>query len=750
MKTLLSKHYSLEDISLTKMEGYNSSNYRVDAKQGRFVLKVYPVQEKEDVLAETAMIQQLDFLPKDATSNPIKNTNGDLLTHTILDGEEKILRLMFFVEGQFIAEAIHTDKLLRSLGAFIAKIDNHLIGYRNIGIQARSLDWDLKNINVSRQLKHHISSASDRKLVDYFFLQWDQHVYPKMTQLRKSIIHNDANDWNVLFKDDQVSGIIDFGDTAYTAIIFELAITLTYAMFGKDDPIASAIPVIEGYYAEFPLLEEELDLLYYLIAGRLCMGVCTTAKEKKLQPNNKYILISEAPGWELLRKWITISPIFARNQFYSAAGFELDCVPSEAEVLTRRHKSVSPIFSVSYKKPLYVEGAAFQYMYDKTGNTILDAYNNIPHVGHQHPKVVEAAQRQMAQLNINTRYLYDPLQEYAEKLLSKFSHTLTKVYFVNSGSAASDLAIRLAQKHTQRQKMIVMEHGYHGNTRLGIDISHYKYTSKGGAGLSKNIIEAKIPDTYRGSYKNNNGEAGQLYAEDLIKKITNNKGEVAGFITEPIVGCGGQIPLAKGYLKLVYKAIREQGGVCISDEVQTGFGRLGSHFWGYEWHDVVPDIVVLGKPMGNGHPIGAIITTDAIAESFDNGMEFFSSFGGNPVSCEIGSAVLDVIKEENLQQNSLEVGNYFMNQLKTLQKQFACIGDVRGSGLFIGIELIKDEHLSPDTVLAALVKNELRNRNILVSTDGPYDSVIKSKPPLCFTKENVDQVLSELQDIISK
>jgi 4-aminobutyrate aminotransferase-like enzyme/Ser/Thr protein kinase RdoA (MazF antagonist) len=750
MKTLLSEHYNLEDISLTKMEGYNSSNYRVDAKQGKFVLKVYPVQEKADVLAETAMIQQLAFLPEDAVSNPIKNVTGDLVTHALIDGEEKILRLMFFVEGQFIAEATHTDKVLRSLGSFIGKIDHHLIGYKNIGIQARNLDWDLKNINVSRQLKHHITSTSDRKLVEHFFIQWDQHVYPKMTQLRKSIIHNDANDWNVLVKDDQVSGIIDFGDTAHTAIIFELAITLTYAMFGKDDPIASAIPVIEGYQAEFPLFEEELDLLYYLIAGRLCMGVCTTANEKKLQPDNKYILISEAPGWELLRKWITISPVFARNQFYEAAGFELDTVPSEEEILTRRHKFISSIFSVSYRKPLYVEAAAFQYMYDKTGNTILDAYNNIPHVGHQHPKVVEAAQRQMAQLNTNTRYLYDPLQEYAEKLLSKFSSSLTKVYFVNSGSAASDLAIRLAQKHTQRQKMVVMEHGYHGNTRLGVDISHYKYTSKGGTGLSENIIEATIPDTYRGLYKNNNGEAGQQYAGDLIKKIKQSEGEIAGFITEPIVGCGGQVPLAKDYLKLVYKSIREQGGVCISDEVQTGFGRLGSHFWGYEMYDIVPDIVVLGKPMGNGHPIGAVITSDAIADSFDNGMEFFSSFGGNPVSCAIGFAVLNVIEEEKLQQNSLDVGDYFINELKRIQQQLDCIGDVRGSGLFIGIEFIKDENLDPDTALAALVKNELRNRNILVSTDGPYDSVIKSKPPLCFTKENVDQVISELHDIISK
>jgi len=427
-------------------------------------------------------------------------------------------------------------------------------------------------------------------------------------------------------------------------------------------------------------------------------------------------------------------------------GFEPSTFPSEEEVLKKRHQSVSPIFSVSYKKPLYLDSAAFQYMYDKTGNTILDAYNNIPHVGHQHPKIVAAGQRQMGQLNTNTRYLYDPLQEYAEKLLSKFPDALNKVYFVNSGSAASDLAIRLAKRHAQKQQMVVMEHGYHGNTKQGIDISHYKYKSKGGPGQSEGIIEAIIPGTFRGMYKGQN--AGALYAKDLIETINRNSGDIAGFISEPIVGCGGQVPLAKDYLKLVYPAIRNQGGVCISDEVQTGFGRLGSHFWGYEMYGVVPDIVILGKPMGNGHPIGAVVTTNEIAESFNNGMEFFSSFGGNPVSCAIGSAVLDVIDEEGLQKNSLEVGNYFMAQLSTLQNKFNCIGDVRGSGLFIGIELIKDDNLTPDTFLANTIKNELRNRNVLVSTDGPYDNVIKSKPPLCFSKENVDQVIFEFEKLL--
>lgn len=750
MEKLLSTHYNLTNSTLAKMEGYLSTNFKVQTDQGIFVLKVYPTEAAEEVVAETAMIQHLKHLNVSSVSKPVANKKGELITFTKVDGQPKLLRLLTFVEGDFLAEVTHTNDLMHSLGKFMAEIDKALLDFKSTGIAARKLDWDLQHINNCRLLKHEIVNPEERKLVDHFFLQWDQKIYLKLTNLRHSIIHNDANDWNVLVKNNCVSGIIDFGDAVYTPLINELAISMTYSLFGKEDPIASAKPIIEGYTAVLPLLEEEISLLYYLIAGRLITSVCKSAYEKKLKPDNKYITISEKPAWDLLKKWVTINPIYATNSFLKAAGLPIKPVSSVEDMIDRRHRSLSPVLSVSYKKPIYMNSAAFQYMFDQYGNSYLDAYNNIPHVGHQHPHVVESGQKQMAQLNTNTRYLYDSLQEYAERLLSKFPSSLNKVYFVNSGSAASDLAVRLAQTYTQKQNMVVMEHGYHGNTRMGIDISPYKYQSKGGKGKASHIIEAAIPDTYRGKYRTDNGEAGKAYAKDLIGQIENTDNGAAAFIAEPIIGCGGQVPLAKGYLETIYPAIQTQGGVCISDEVQTGFGRIGSHFWGYEMQNVTPDIVILGKPMGNGHPMGAVVTTDAIAGAFNNGMEFFSSFGGNPVSCAIGTAVLDVIEEEQLQRNAFTVGNYFMNELEQLKNEFASIGDVRGSGLFIGVEFIKDDQLTPNTELAQQIKNELRNRHILVSTDGPYDSVIKSKPPLCFTKPNVDQVVDEMRKILLK
>ena len=374
----------------------------------------------------------------------------------------------------------------------------------------------------------------------------------------------------------------------------------------------------------------------------------------------------------------------------------------------------------------------------------LDAYNNIPIVGHSHPKVTRAISKQINKLNTNTRYIYDQLYDYGSRLIKKFPKKLSKIYFVNSGSEASDLAIKIAFSHSKKNKIMVIENGYHGHTQRGTDISHYKFNNEKGQGKKDYIIKVPMPNTYNSIYKLPKIKIGKKYAEDAINKID----DVAAFISEPILGCGGQVPLAEGYLKEIYREVRKRGGVCISDEVQTGFGRLGKYFWGYEMHKVVPDIVILGKPMGNGHPIGAVITTDEIAKSFGKGVEFFSSFGGNPVSCAAGIAVLNVLEEEKLQENAYNVGKYYMRKLNELKKEFKNIGDVRGSGLFIGIEIIKENSKIPDTKLAQTIKNEFRKNQILVGSDGPYDNVIKSKPPICFSKENVNEVVYIFRSIL--
>ena len=417
-----------------------------------------------------------------------------------------------------------------------------------------------------------------------------------------------------------------------------------------------------------------------------------------------------------------------------------------------RKKHLAKNLSLSYNTPLNIERGYLHYLYDYQGRAYLDTVNNVNQVGHQHPRIVEAAKRQLSVLNTNTRYLYNVLSELSEKLLATFPPQLKVCFFVNSGSEANELALRLAKNYTQGEEMLVMEQGYHGNTNACIEISSYKFEGKGGKGAAKNIHVLPMPDTFRGKYRANTPNAGVLYAKfaaEAIEKIKQQKGKkLAAFICESILSCGGQIVLPENYLAEVYKNVRNAGGVCIADEVQTGLGRVGKHFWGFELQNVVPDIVTIGKPFGNGHPVAAVVTTQTIADAFANGMEYFNTFGGNPVSCAVALEVLKVIEEEKLQENALNVGNYLQSQLHLLKNQFSIIGDVRGEGLFLGFELIKNlETLEAADNQATYLINQMKEQGVLMSTDGPLHNVIKIKPPIIFRQDNADFLVDRLEKV---
>jgi len=755
LQDILINRFGIVAGSLDKLDSYDNVNWLVNEKDTgkKFILKIYDDHISRSLLeAETKILKKLTEWNPEVIPTPIPASDGKfIIAFQSENGENKYVRVLRYVEGKFLAEVEKNPELLASLGRFLAELDLQLLDYHDPVLEARQYRWDLQHFMLNEKLVEYIYDASKRKLVEYFFLQFKDLILPFLPVLRKSVIHNDANDWNLLVQNGRVSGIIDFGDTSFTPLINELAIGITYAVLDLKDPVTSASIIIRAYHQVFPLEETEVEILYYLIAARLCISVCNSAYSKKQNPENQYLVISEKPAWELLEKWFTINPLYAADQFRQAAGYSSHIKPELEQDLHNRWKYFSKTLSVSYTRPIKMVRAAFQYMYDADGNTYLDAYNNIPHVGHSHPRVVEAGRRQMASLNTNTRYLYDQLYAYANRLLSYFPPQLNKIFFVNSGSEASDLAIRLARTYSGYQNIMVMEYGYHGHTQTGIEISSYKFDGKGGPGQATHILKAPIPDIYRGKYRYDNPESGLLYARDAIHIMKQANKPIAAFIAEPIVGSAGQILLPPGYLKEIYTIIREKGGVCISDEVQTGFGRTGHHFWGFELHQVIPDIVILGKPMGNGHPIGAVVTIDKIVESFETGMEFFSSFGGNPVSCTIGLAVLDVIKEEELQKNAKETGEYWKDQLVQLKGRYPVIGDIRGSGLFLGVEFVNDpDSLEPATELAHFAKNELRNRGILVNTDGPFDNVFKIKPPMCFNRKNVELFISNLEDILRK
>jgi 4-aminobutyrate aminotransferase-like enzyme len=376
----------------------------------------------------------------------------------------------------------------------------------------------------------------------------------------------------------------------------------------------------------------------------------------------------------------------------------------------------------------------------------------VPIVGHSHPRVVRAAQAQLALLNTNTRYLHDNLTRYAERLTALMPDRLSVCFILNSASEANELALRLARAYTGREHLIVLDAAYHGHTGGLIDISPYKFNGPGGAGPKPWVHIAPIPDDYRGPYKRDDPAAGLKYAGHVAAIVDRLRAEgqgLAGYIAETLPSVGGQIVFPPGYLAEVYRHVRAAGGLCIADEVQVGFGRLGTHFWGFDTQGVAPDIVVLGKPIGNGFPLAALVTTPEIADAFDNGMEFFSTFGGNPVACAAGLAVLDVLRDERLQERALRVGGRLLAGLRGLVDRHPIVGDARGAGLFLGVELVRDRAtLEPAPAAAAYVVNRLRESGILAGTDGPYHNVIKIRPPLPFGDADADLLLETLDQLL--
>jgi 4-aminobutyrate aminotransferase-like enzyme len=356
----------------------------------------------------------------------------------------------------------------------------------------------------------------------------------------------------------------------------------------------------------------------------------------------------------------------------------------------------------------------------------------------------------MAVLNTNTRYLHKEIIAYAEALLKKLPPHLSVIHFVNSGSEANELALRMAKTVTGNKDILAIEVGYHGNTNAVMDVSSYKFEGKGGFTKPENTHILPLPDSYRGKYSGENcGIDYANHAKEIIQNLKAERKEIAGFIGESMISCGGQIVPPKNYFKEVYKHVREAGGICIADEVQTGFGRMGKTFWAFELYDVQPDIVTMGKPAGNGHPLAIVACKKEIAEKFNTGMEYFNTFGGNPVSCAIGRSVLEVIDEENLQQNAMEVGGFLITELKTLQKQFPIIGDVRGEGLFLGFEL-NDSKKNPLPEHASYLANRMKQLGILMSIDGPDHNVLKIKPPMVFSKANAEELIFRLKTVFGE
>jgi 4-aminobutyrate aminotransferase-like enzyme/Ser/Thr protein kinase RdoA (MazF antagonist) len=760
IKKMTLEFYGLQ-VSVTSLVSYSDWNFLLKTNQGeRYVLKIANEREPRNFL--DAQNKMMEFLAEQnytiCCPRVCKTGSGASITEIVSTaGTHHFLRMLTYLPGNIMGDVCkqtHSLELMENIGAFLGSMDKTLATFQHPALY-RYIIWDPRNCLDLIETIEHIDDTEQRNLVHHFLLQFQSEAISLLPKLPMQVIHNDANDYNLLVNDElqQATGLIDFGDIVFTSRISELAIAIAYAIHYKEDPLATAAALTRGYHNTYPLNEEECKALFYFITARLCTTVAISMQQLKLNPDNKYLNISVKPALDALKQLVTVDPNQAENMFRNACGFKVKEEGLEpAKIVTLREKYLGKSLSVSYKQPIKMVRGYMQYLFDETGRTYLDTVNNVCHVGHCHPRVVAAAQGQMGKLNTNTRYLHDNIIQYAMALSDTLPDPLNVCFFVCTGSEANELALRMARTFTGNRDFVVVDHAYHGNTNAIIEISPYKFDGPGGSGPAPHIHKTMMPDPYRGKYKSADPEAGSKYAKDVaraFKELQQNGRKAAAFIHESVPGVAGQIVLPDNYLKEAYGHARNAGAVCIADEVQIGFGRVGSHMWAFETHGVIPDIVTMGKPIGNGHPLAAVVTTTEIADAFNNGMEYFNTFGGNPVSCTTGLEVLKVIKDEKLQENAFTVGQYLKKGLTDQLSQYPIVGDVRGIGLFIGIELVKDHStLEPAKEEAYFIAEAMKEEGILISVDGPLHNVLKFKPPIQFNKQNANQYIETMDRIL--
>lgn len=432
------------------------------------------------------------------------------------------------------------------------------------------------------------------------------------------------------------------------------------------------------------------------------------------------------------------------NAFDMSRSAGLD--PQATALVERRRKTFGPTSMLFYEKPLNLVSGEGVWLTDADGRRYLDVYNNVPSIGHCHPRVVEAVARQMATLNTHTRYLYDNVYTYAERLLATFPKEVSNVVFTCTGSESVDLALRIARAVTKGTGIIATENAYHGNTTTATEISP---SSKSAEPRGANIFLVPAPDTYR----HPDGEAETAFVDSVGKALSDMKKagiRPAAMIADSILSSDGVYPGQPGFLAEAANLVRKAGGLYIADEVQPGFGRTGGHMWGFERHGLIPDLVVMGKPMGNGYPMGAVVVKPEILNVFGAKSGYFNTFGGSPVAAAAGMAVLDVIADEHLMENARDTGAYFLKRLQNLTKTSEHAGDARGAGLFLGFEVVTaKKSRKPDQTRAVTIVNALRDNGILTGTAGKHGNILKIRPPLCFKREHADMVATGLAEALA-
>ena len=743
------------------MGSERDQNFHLRAKDEReWVLKIANPGEDPAILdMQSQALLHIAQVDPDLAIPRVKTTPDGALFHQIdgPDGRRFIVRLLSFLPGDLLDDATPSPALERNIGAMTARLDRALRSFFHPAARHELL-WDLTQAPGLRTRTHHIGESALRHAIEEVLDHFDAEVLPQLRKLRAQVIHNDVSGANTIVDGNRVTGVVDFGDLIHAPLICELAVPIAELIAESTDPIATAAEIAAGYHAVTALEDDELRLVFDLVSTRCAMSVAIASWRVGDHPENTDYIMSDAQKYGTLleqmrdlgsdRMYARLRRACATPISVAVAHFDQKSLDPEnlQPMLERRRQSLGPGLELTYDRPLHVVRGEGVWLIDAAGRSFLDAYNNVPQVGHCHPTVVGALARQAATLNTNTRYLYDSAIEYAERLAATMPGDLSVCMFVCSGSEANDLAWRLAKAHTGNAGAIVIEDAYHGTTDAVYELSPAEHRE--GRPLAEHVAAVPAPDGYRGKFRKDDPQYADHYAtcmDDAVASLDARGFAPAAFYLDPILSSSGILVPPPGYLAAVFEKVRAAGGLCVADEVQTGFGRTGDHFWGFSAHDVVPDIVTLGKPIGNGFSMAAVVTTPAIVASLIEESDFFSTTGGNSVACTVGLAVLDVLEQERLQERAARVGAQLRSQIEKLARQHPLIGDVRGAGLFIGVELVRDRStLEPATEKAAAIVNRMRDLGVLVGVAGPRANVLKIRPPLVFDKSHALQLTDAL------
>jgi len=743
---------------LTRLPSERDLNFRLDDGHGRsFLLKLQnPADGTAVVEMQTEAILHVALHePTLPVMRIVPTRDGEHWAEVPgEDGRISLARLFTFLEGHNPATEELDPNALRDWGATVARLGRALRGFFHPAAGYPIL-WDIRRAPALRPMVSYLRDEPRRALVEHVLDRFESNVAPVLGRLRAQVIHNDMSLDNVLVDArGSITGITDFGDMTHTALVCDLAVALSDVLDGRPDSLEVAGAMIEGYGSVTPLEDDEVPVLADLVATRSAIAIVISAWRLHLYPENAAYVSTFGDGaWRLLEIFEAEGFDRVGRRFEEARRprtLPYSSAPSD-ELLARRRRVMGRA-PLSYRRPVHVVRAEGTWMFDAAGRRYLDAYNNVPVVGHGHPRVVEAVAAQARLLNSNTRYLHEGAVELAERLLASMpgGTRFDRVLFVNSGSEANDVAWRIARSVTGGSGAIVSEFAYHGMTEATADLSPEEWPP---GSTPAHVALMPAPDGYRGRYRREEPGWAERYGAEVAAAATALEGRDTGlaamFVDSAFTSDGILCP-PPGYLREAARGVRQAGGLLVADEVQAGYGRFGDVLWSFQASGIAPDLVTTGKPMGNGFPVAAILTRSDLVDGFAERTGFFSTFGGNPVACAAGLAVLEVIEDEGLMANAAEVGAHLRAGLTELASRHELIGDVRGKGLLVGVELVVDRSTrQPASGEADTVVNDLLARGVLIGVTGPAENVLKIRPPLVFTAAEADLLVSALDEALS-